>query len=164
MDHNPVPTVTCRYGPHTGLPIASLCETNDKDVNILYIFQGSETSQIHHDSGDNHGSFFPGIMWNITHRKVLRADRNETCFVVLSVGCCPCMVWNLAPSQCMGLAHNSDGMAPADDVGLKTIKMLVNLLGQRLRDPDEFGQNTIVSNFFVFQPYLKSLKPEINYG
>ena len=64
----------------------------------------------------------------------------------------------------MGLAHNSDGMAPADDVGLKMIKMLVNLLKQRLRDPDEFGQNTIGSNFFVFQSYLKSLKPEINYG
>ena len=64
----------------------------------------------------------------------------------------------------MGLAHNSDGMAPADDVGLKTIEMLVNLLAERLRDPDEFGQNTIGSNFFVLKSYLKSLKPEINYG
>ena len=28
----------------------------------------------------------------------------------------------------------------------------------------ELDQNTIGSNFFVFQSYLKSLKPEINYG
>ena len=63
-----------------------------------------------------------------------------------------------------GTQQRRYGTSPADDVGLKTIEMLINLLAQRIRDPDEFGQNTIVSNFFVFQFYLKSLKPEINYG
>ena len=37
-------------------------------------------------------------------------------------------------------------------------------LPHRLRESVEIGQNTIGSNFFVFQFYLKSLKPEINYG
>ena len=34
----------------------------------------------------------------------------------------------------------------------------------RVTKSQEFDQNTIGSNFFVFQSYLKSLKPEINYG
>ena len=59
---------------------------------------------------------------------------------------------------------------PGDAV-LVNLPTVLGLLTRQLPDslhlanePDEFGQNTIVSNFFVFQFYLKSLKPEINYG